>query len=84
MAGGAGHDLFLIQFFATEFTRLPALVQHDYTVAHAEDFRQFGRDHDYRLASLGQRGHDLVHLGLGADVDAARRLVKNEDFRLAE
>jgi hypothetical protein len=84
MAGGAGHDLFLIQFFATEFTRFPPFMQHQDAVAHAEDFRQFGRDHDDRLARLGQCRHDLVHLGLGTDVDAACRLVENEDLRLAE
>ncbi len=50
----------------------------------AQDLRQLGRDHDDRLALGGQRVDQPVDLGLRADVDAARRLVEEQDVAIAQ
>ncbi len=50
-------------------------------VAHAEDLGQLGRDHQDRQALGGQLAHQSVDLGLGADVDALRRLVEDQQAR---
>ena len=57
--------------------------QHDDAVGHAEHLRQLGRDHQHGDAAPGELGEQAVHLGLRADVDAARRLVDDEQRRVA-
>ena len=48
-----------------------------------EDLRQLGGDDDHRDAGLGHLDEQIVHLDLRADVDAARRLVDDQDLRAA-
>ena len=60
----------------------PALAHHEDAVAHAEDLRQLGGDHEDGRALRGQPVHELVDLDLGADVDAPRRLVEDEHVRV--
>ena len=50
----------------------------------AQHLGQLGRDHDDRLALVGERVQQLVDLALGADVDAARRLVEEQDVAIAQ
>ena len=57
-------------------------VHHGDAIAHAEDLRQLGRDHDDRHAALGKLLHQLVDFRLRSDVDALRRLVENQERRL--
>ncbi len=59
----------------------PATMHHQHAVAHAEDFGQLARDHQDGHAFAGEPGHQCVDLGLGANIDAARRLVHDEDAR---
>ena len=58
------------------------LAHHQDAVAHAQDLRQLARDHQDRQALLRELAHQAVDLGLGADVDAAGRLVQDQDARL--
>ena len=58
-----------------------AAVHDEDAVAHAEDLRQLAGDHQDRHALLGEAAHQRVDLGLGADVDAAGRLVHDQDAR---
>jgi hypothetical protein len=51
-------------------------------MAHAQNFRQFRRDHDDGFALLRQFIEQPVNLALCAYVDAARRLVKDQDVRV--
>ena len=55
----------------------PAHDQHP--VAHAEHLGQIAGDHQHREALPRQLVHELVDLDLGADVDAARRLVEDQE-----
>src|SRR5512140_1110848 len=60
-----------------------AAIAHDHdAVAHRDQFRHVGRDHDDALTLLEQVDHDLVNLFLGADVDAPGGLVKAKDVSL--
>ena len=47
-------------------------------VGHAEDLGELGGDHQDREALPGELGEQPVHLGLGADVDAAGGLVDDQ------
>ena len=60
-----------------------ALEEHDHAIGHAEHLGQLARDHEDRDALVGEIGEQAVHLGLGADVDAARRLVDDQQRRPA-
>ena len=48
-------------------------------VAHSQDLRQLGGDHDDALAGLHQIIHDPVNLDLGAHVDTTGGLIENKD-----
>ena len=50
--------------------------------AQAEDLEHLGGDEHDRHPLLEQLRHQREHLGLGADVDPARRLVEQEHLRL--
>ena len=57
----------------------PPLAHDQDAVGHAQDLRQLGRDDDHRATLGGEAFDQGVDLGLGADIDAARRLVEQED-----
>ena len=81
-AGGGAHQLLGRQPVALEGADDPALAHDDDAVGHAEDLGDFGGDHDDGEALRRELGHELVHRGLGADVDALGRLVEDDDPRL--
>ena len=62
----------------------PTLAHDQDTVGHTEKLRHLGGYHDDGVALLGKLTHDLVDLVLGADVNAAGRLVKDQDVCLRE
>src|SRR6185312_16303168 len=78
------HDLFLAGFPGRHLADHSAFVHHVDAVADAEQLRHLGGDDDDALPLLRQPRDDGVDLELGADVDAARRLVKDQDFRPGE
>ena len=59
----------------------PPLAHHQHAVGEPQDLGQLGGDHDDGAALGGQLLDQGVDLGLGADVDAARRLVEQQDLR---
>ena len=77
-SGGQVHDRFLGQVGSRELAGELALVHDQDAVAHAEDFFQVAGDHQDGDALLGELVHEGVDFALGADVDAARRLVEDE------
>ncbi len=52
----------------------PATVEHCSAVAHEADLAQLAGEHEDGRAFVGERADEVVHLMLGADVDAARRV----------
>ncbi len=59
----------------------PRLHDRD-AIAHAENLRHLGRDHEDRDAAFGEPSHQLVDLRLGADVHALRGLIEDQDLRM--
>ena len=74
-------DCFFAQLIALEAGRDAPFAHHQHPVGEPEDLRQLRRDHDDPATFRGQRLDQVVDLGLGADVDAARRLVEEQDLR---
>ena len=70
------------QRLAGELGRHAALVEHDDAVAQRRELVDVRRADQHRRARGGGRADQRVHLGLGADVDAARRVVEQHDRRL--
>src|SRR5262245_52325392 len=78
------HDLFLARFLGRHLADDAALVHHVDAVADAEQLRHLGGDDDDAFALLRQPRDDGVDLELCADVDAAGRLVQDQDLRAGE
>ena len=57
---------------------------HDHAVAQSLELERVARDDDDRHAARGDLAQDAVDLGTSADVDALRRLVRDENRRLGE
>src|SRR5688500_7922407 len=62
--------------------REPASSHHGEPVAQAEQLGEIRADDENGAASGGLARNGVVHVGLAADVDAARRLVEQQDVRL--
>ena len=60
----------------------PALAHRDDAVGDRQDLRQLRADRDDRDAAARHAVEQLVDLGLGGDVDAAGRLVDDQDLGL--
>ena len=61
----------------------PSLAHHEDAVRDREHLGQLGGDHQHGDAVAGQRREQPVDLGLGTDVDPARRLVDDQQSGLA-
>src|ERR1700739_4979133 len=79
-AGRKFHDGFLAGVLAREFRDDGALAHDQDPVAHAENLRQFRGYDDDSHALRGQPIEQLVDLSLGADGDAPRRFVQDENL----
>ena len=81
--GSPAPDPFLRRLVRRQLAGHATLAHHHDAVAHAQDLRQLRGNHDDRLALVGERSQKLVDLALGADVDAARGLVEEQDIAIA-
>ena len=79
---GELHDPDLAGVLAFDDAGHAAFVHDEDAIAHAQNFRQLGGNHHDRHPLPGEFGDQPVDLRLGADIDAARRLVENENARL--
>src|SRR5262245_46493464 len=58
---------------------------HDqHTIGDGEDFGEVGRNQNDRRSAIGQFDEQTVNFGFGADIDAAGRLIDEQDTRLDE
>ena len=80
--GGQFHDLFLGGLFPGQEAADPTTTDHHDPIAHAQDLRQLRADHQDGDALLRELVDHPVDLDLGADVDPARRLVKDQHLGL--
>ena len=80
VVGGGVHDGLGGGVGAVEVGGDPALADDEDAVGHAEDLGELGGDHQDREALPGELGEQPVHLGLGADVDAAGGLVDDQQL----
>src|SRR6185312_6638222 len=76
------HQPLFIGAFAVDLAGDPALAHRHDPIADRQHFGQFRRNGDDRDAPLRHLEEEIVHLDLRADVDAARRLVDDQHFRL--
>ena len=81
MNGGV-HDLVLGRGRSIEFGDDAAEAGHQDAIRNGEDLRQIRGDHHDGLAFVGEAADLRVDFGNGADVDAAGRLVEDDDRRI--
>ena len=79
---GQPEDRFLGGFRPGQLAGDPAVLHHVDAIREAEDLRQLGADEHDPQPLVGEIINQAVDFGLGADVNAARRLVEDQDFRL--
>src|SRR5262252_47943 len=72
-------DVRLAQLVALQFADDALVAHHVRAIADRDDLGQFGADHQHRSAVGDERRHHPVDLRLRPDVDAARRLVEDEE-----
>ena len=58
-----------------------AVAQHDHPVRIGDDLVELGGDHEQRKTVIAQFADQADDLGMGADIDAARRLVEHQQSR---
>ena len=80
--GRGEHDPLLGRPVVRDLGRDPTLVEDEDPVGHRDDLGQVARDEDDPEAGRGQLRDDPVDLDLGPDVDAAGRLVEDQQPRL--
>ncbi len=68
---------------ASSFQRadMGAIAQHDDPIGIGDDLVEFGRNHQQRQAAVAELANEPDDLGMGADIDAARRFVQHQDAR---
>ena len=83
-AGDCAHDGLKVDVGAGEFADEGAVAQHRDAIADGDEFLKL-RGGDEHGEALGGEAADQRHdLGMGADVDAARRLVQDEHARVGD
>src|SRR5919205_498363 len=75
-AGDHVHQVLLGKLFAREHPRDATVPEHDDPVGALHYLLGFRVDHNHPEAVLGELGDQALHLRLGTDVDALRRLVE--------
>ena len=80
--GGQCHDTFLRERIALYLTGEITLAHYHDAVADTHQLGNLGRDHDNGLALLYQLAEQQVNIALGADIDAAGRLIEDDDIRV--
>src|SRR5579883_2329101 len=77
-AGGGAHNRLLRGVAPLNLRNDPPFCNNQNAIAHRQDFRQVGRDHQNRQTGLRQITDDLMNLRLASDIDAVGRLVQDE------
>src|SRR5712691_711684 len=79
---GGFHQRLLGELATLEFAGQAAFAQDENTVAQGDQFRQLTGGDDQAQAVAAEEVDQLVEFGLRADIDAARRIVQQQNFRL--
>src|SRR5499427_9554948 len=77
-------DLFLRSLLRVKFRDEASAAHHENPIRHSQKFRQVGRDHYDGRASFGKLINLAINFRPRRHVDAARRLVEQEDLRVGE
>ena len=73
------HDRFFAEISAFELAAYAAFVHDEHAVRHAEHFFHFAGGGEDRHAIGREFLHQAIDLFFGADIDAARRFVEQQD-----
>ena len=84
VSGGAGHDLFGRRGARVNSPVMSSFMQNEHAIGQSQHFRQFRRDQHNRQSALCQLINLRVDFLLGADIDAARRLVEKQHARIGQ
>jgi hypothetical protein len=75
------HDRLFRRFDTGELRDDTALAGDEDAVGQMQNFRQVGGNHYDGQTFVGDPVNELMNFGDGADIDAARWLIENDEFR---
>ena len=75
------HHVVLAELIAAELAADAALMHDQDAIADADHLFHVAGNHQHGDAGVGEGADQAVDLALGADIDAARRLVEQHDIR---
>src|SRR5262249_3543338 len=81
--GHRAHDAVFADLVAWYFRHRLPVAQHEHAVRSLYDLFKFRRDHQHPEALVGKLLDQRLDLGLRADIDAAGRLVEDQEFRVS-
>src|ERR1700730_14936600 len=79
---GSGENAALVELVGLHLVPRSAARHDDNAMAKIHEFPELRRDDDHGRTLLSEPMHQAIDLGLGADIDAARRLVEDQNVRL--
>src|SRR5688500_1993198 len=77
-----GNDPLLADLFARKLDHRTPFPQNEHAIRTLCDLLEFGGYLQARKSAIRERANETLNLGLGADVDATCRLVKDKDLRV--
>src|SRR5215208_4224565 len=77
-----GHDGGLADGVALQVRDRPAVPEHEDAARRLDDLLKLGGDHQHPESLVGELSHEIQDLCLGPDVDAAGRLVEDQEARV--
>src|SRR5258706_13447067 len=81
-ADGRKHDRLRRPLFDRARGGKSPTTHHCDAIAHSEDLREIGTDHQYCSIFIGAPGDDFIDLRLAPDIYSARRFVEQEHVRV--
>src|SRR5699024_7405325 len=77
------HNVFLVDLAAFQYSAAPSFLHYRNPVRQPDDLLHSPCDQDDRHAAFRQLVDQMIDFALRTDIDAPRRFIQYEDFRLA-
>src|SRR5262245_37987494 len=81
---GSGENAPLVEIHGLYLVLHAATRHNDDAMAHIHEFRELRRNNNHGRTLFGKPMYQAINLGLGADIDATRWLIKDQNVRIRE
>src|SRR5262245_29675500 len=81
---GSGENAPLVEIHGFYLVLHAATRHNDNAMAHIHEFRELRRDNNYGRTFFSKPMYQAIDLGLGADIDATRWLIEDQNVRMRQ